>query len=82
MHLQLERSHKCGVQVNFKCIEFLAASRCTGKQLRLDPALRGLNMFDNYCIDHNTFNNNLSFARDDFKGFFYTIFITSKKRIS
>ena len=37
-------------------MEFAATDWCTGKQLRLDRILRELGMFDNYYIDHITFN--------------------------
>ena len=37
-------------------MEFAATGWCTGKQLRLDRILRELGMFDNYYIDHITFN--------------------------
>ena len=37
-------------------MEFVATGWCTGKQLRLDGILRELGMFDNYYIDHITFN--------------------------
>ena len=37
-------------------MEFVATGWCTGKQLRLDRILRELGMFDNYYIDHITFN--------------------------
>ena len=37
-------------------MEFVAAGWCAWKQLRLDQTIRELCMFDNYYIDHKTFN--------------------------
>ena len=50
MHLRLERCCKCEVEVNCKCMEFVAAGWCTGKQLRLDQTISEIGMFDNNYI--------------------------------
>ena len=56
MRLRWEKCSKCEVQVNYKCANFVAAYWCAGKQLRRDRTIRELGMFDNYYIDHKTFN--------------------------
>ena len=50
MRLRLERCCKCEVEVNCKCMEFVAAGWCTGKQLRLDQTISEIGMFDNNYI--------------------------------
>ena len=50
MRLRLERCCKYELQLNCKCVEFVAAGCCAGKLLRLDRTIREIGMFDNYYI--------------------------------
>ena len=37
-------------------MKFVSTGWCAGKQLRLVRTIKELDMFDNYYIDHKTFN--------------------------